>query len=344
MIPLLRAHHPSPTATGVHGPAIAALLAAAFLAVSASQLHGQPTAQGRVTGRIVGGKAGESLKGAKVVLVRSTLDASGTPQGSPIQVQDADADGAYVFENVPIDTHSVYQLGTRVDGMLVASESFTFPEGKHTITLNLRLPQVVGDSGSLRIASALIALEPQVGALWITDVVHLHNPTQDVIEGVKAPLELHVPPEAENLDVIRHDPPGGHQRLGNTLLLYGNLQPGITTVVLRYRLPALLGGVTLEKSYPRPVSELAILAPSGQLQVASEHLDPRQPQVLEGQSYDVWEGANLAPQSVVRITARGVPVRQAWLLAPFALFLAIMAGVVFWYVRRLSPHAPGSAE
>lgn len=340
MIALLPCRHPLP---GAQAPAIAALLAAVILAATASPLHGQPAAMGRVTGRIVGGKAGESLKGAKVVLVRFTLDASGTPQGSPIQIQEADADGAYVFENVPIDTHSVYQLGTRLDGTLIPSESFTFPDGKHTVTLNLRIPQVVADSSSLRIANALLALEPQVGAVWVTDVVHLQNPTQDVIQDVQTPLELQVPPEAENLDVIRHDPPGSHQRLGNKLLLYGNLHPGITTVAVRYRLPALLGGVTLEKTYPRLVSQLTVLVPSGQLRVASEHLDPRQPQVLEGQSYDVWEGANLAPQSVVRITASGVPLRQAWLLVPFALFLGVMAGVVFWYLRRLPPAAPRSS-
>jgi hypothetical protein len=334
------------------GPAVARFLGVlclgAFIIAGAPPASGQTEGQaggqaaptGKVSGRILGLKPGVSGKGAKVVLVRFTLDDKGQPQGNPIQMQDADAGGAYTFENVPIESHSLYQLGTRVDGTMIPSESFTFPEGKRTITLNLRVPEVVTDNSSVRIAQALIALEPQVGSVWVTDVVHLENPTQNVIDGVRTPLELMVPPNAEQLEVIRQDQQQGtHQRVGSKLLVFGNLQPGITTVAYRYRVPVLLGTLNLEKTYPRAVTEMLVLSPAGMLKVSSDRLDARQPRVIEKQSYDVWNGANLAPDGVVRITAAGVPLRQAWLLAPFALFLVIMAGVVMWYVRRRLPAA-----
>jgi len=317
---------------------LVALLLGALLLAGGQPVLGQAVATGKVTGHILGLKPGESAKGAKVVLVKFTLDEKGQPQGNPIQMKDADANGGYTFENVPIEAHAVFQLGTRIDGNLVPSDSFTFPEGKHTITLNLRVPEIVTDNTSVRIAQALIALEPQVGSVWVTDVVHMENPTKNVIDGTKTPLELTVPANAENLEVIRQDQQqGSNQRLGTKLLIFGNLQPGVTTVAYRYRMPVLLGTLTIEKSYPRAVSEMIVLAPTGMLKVSSDRLDARQPQVIEKQSYDVWGGANLAPEGKVRITAAGVPLQQAWLLAPFALFFVIMAGVVVWYLRRRLP-------
>ncbi len=350
--PVTLAHaigHIRPLSLALTGRCVLLLaLALALLAPGLHLAHGQapgtgpqgPT--GRVSGRILGLKPGDSVQGAKVVLVKFTLDAQGTPQGQPIQMKEADASGGYAFDNVPIDGRSVYQLGTRIGGNLIPSESFTFPEGQRVVTLNLRVPEVVTDSTSLRIAQALIALEPQVGSVWVTDVVHLENPTKNVIDGTQTPIELQVPQNAENLEVIRQDPPQGtHQRLGNKLLIYGNLRPGISTIAVRYRMSVWLGGLKLEKSYPRSVAEMMVLVPAGQLKVTSDRLDARGRQTLEGQVYDSWTGANLASGAGVTIEASGVPMRQTWLLAPFALFFVIMGGVVFWYLRkRLAPASP----
>ncbi|HEX7926043.1 MAG TPA: hypothetical protein VF678_00540, partial [bacterium] len=261
-----------------------ALLLGGLAGLGSHTVHGQAAGTGKVSGRIVGVRANESLKGAKVVLVRVTLDEKGQPQGAPIQMKDADADGSYAFENVPIDTHSVYQLGTRIDGSLVPSDTFTFPDGKHTITLNLRVPDkapgAVADSTSVRIVQALIALEPQVGGVWVTDVVHLENPTKSVIESARAPLELTLPSDAEGLEVMQQErQTTSHQRVGDKLLISGNLPPGITTIAYRYRLPVLLGTLRLEKLYPRAVAEMVVLAPTGMLKVTSDRLDPRPPQV-----------------------------------------------------------------
>ncbi len=318
----------------------AALLLSLLLGPALRPVLGQTPASGRVSGRILGVKAGDAVRGAKVVLVQFTLDAQGTPQGTPIQMKEADANGAYAFDNVPVDARSVYQLGTRIGGNLIPSESFTFPEGQRAVTLNLRVPEVVTDSTSLRIAQALIALEPQVGAVWVTDVVHLQNPTQNVIDGTQTPIELTVPPNAQNLEVIRQDQAqGSHQRVGDKVQVFGILRPGITTVAMRYRIPVWLGGLKLEKFYPRPVTDMVVLVPAGLLKVTSDRLDARQQQTIEGQSYDAWGGANLAPGGIVKIEATGVPMRQIGLLAPFALFFVIMGGVVFWYLRKRLPTA-----
>jgi hypothetical protein len=299
----------------------------------------QGVKQGRVVGRIMGAKSPDVVKGAKVVLVQFRLDAEGNPQGTPIQVKTANAQGGYVFEDVPIDIHSIYQIGTRLAGALVPSESFTFPEGRQEVVLNLHIPEVVTDTGSVRIAQAIVALEPQVAAAWITEVVHLRNPTSNVIDSGPTPLELSVPPEAEALELLRQDQiEGTHTRVGGKLLLHGGLRPGSSTIAFRYRMSAWLGSLQLEKAYPYPVDELVVLAPAGALRITSDRLDRQEPQKIEGTAYDAWGGRGLAAHNGVSVKVAGIPLRQQVFIVPLVFFLAAMGGMVLWFLRkRLAP-------
>jgi hypothetical protein len=305
------------------------------LLVLAAGAWAQTLPSGRVVGSIVGAKPPASVKGAKVVLVRFTLDAQGKPQGSPIQTQEADANGAFAFSDVPIDAHSLYQLGTQLGGNLIPSESFTFPAGQRTVRLNLRVPEVSADASSLRIAEALVALEPQVGGVWVTEVVHLENPTPNVIEGEKSPLEMTLPSGAGTFEMLRVDQPGGtHVREGDKLRVSGNLRPGRTTVAFRYRLAARLGSLSLEKSYPYAVQQMVVLVPAGSLRISSDRLDPRPPHQIEGQTYDAWSGPNIAARHPVALRATNIPIRQELLLIPSGVLLTVLGGIVFWYLRR----------
>lgn len=296
-----------------------------------------PAPMGQVLGRIVGASAKEAA-GAKVVLVKFTLNAQGVPAGAPIQMLSADAEGRYAFTGVPIDGHAVYKLGTRIAGRLVASESFTFPEGKPVVRLDLAVPALVGDTSGLFFKQVVVAMEPVVGAVWVTEVMHVGNPTPNVIDAVNAPLELTLPPEASDLTMIREEQEAAnHTHLGAKLLVYGRLQPGDTTIAFRYRIGAILGAAELEKRYPHPVEELVVLAPKGSLRLTSDQLSPRQPQELEGIAYDTWSGGNMPAQRTVVVRANGIPVRQEIYLVPLAGFFAAMGGVLWWFLRRRLP-------
>ena len=309
-------------------------MAAALVALSPAA-WGQTLPTGKVVGSIIGAKPSESVKGAKVVLIRFMLDAEGKPKGNPIQTQEADGNGAFEFSNVPVDPHSLYQLGTRLGGALVPSETFTFPAGQRIVRLNLRVPELVADSSSMRIAEALVALEPQVGGAWVTEVVHLENPTRNLIEGEKSPLQLAIPSGAGPVEMLRMDQAGGsHSREGNTLLVRGNLRPGRTTVAFRYRLAARLGSLSLEKSYPYAVEQMVVLAPTGSVKLSSDRLDARPPHKIEGLTYDAWSGPNIAANRPVELRVSSIPIRQELLLIPSGGLLLALGAVVFWYLRK----------
>jgi hypothetical protein len=287
----------------------------------------------RVVGRITGA-APKEVAGAKVVLVRFKLDAQGVPQGAPVQTQAADAEGRYEFNQVPVDTHAVYKLGAAVANRVVSSEPFTFPEGKRLVQLDLHLPSLVSDPAGLRFKQALLALDPQVGAVWVTAVLHVGNPTPNVIDVANAPLELGLPEGASHLEMMREDQEGAeHTLLGAKLLVYGRIPPGDSTIAFRYRLGAALGSVSAETRYPFPVDELVVLAPRGSVRVASEQLSPGPPRQVEGASYDSWSGRALPAQQPVLLRAQGIPLRQELFLLPLLGFFAAMAGVVLWFVR-----------
>jgi hypothetical protein len=322
-------------------PGVAALLAAlaipALLALTAAPAWA--TGEGRIVGKIAGASVKETA-GAKVVLVQFKLDAQGAPQGAPIQSAAADAQGHFEFLQVPIDTHAVYKLGTRVSGRLVASEPFTFPEGKREVRLDIAVPPLVSSTEGLHFKRALVVLEPAVGAVWVTEVLHVGNPTGNVIDAVNNPLELSLSEDASDLSVMRTDlEEENHSQVGPKLMVYGRIQPGDSTIAFRYRMGAALGSLKLDKRWPHPVDEVLVVAPQGTVTLTSEQLSPRPEQKFEGVPYDAWGAPALAATHSVVLRAQGIPVRQELYLIPLAGFLLVMGGVVWWFLRRRLPRA-----
>lgn len=290
---------------------------------------------GRITGSIEGADEGADFSGTKVVLMQFKVNEKGVPNSDPVQVQEATAEGSYTFEDVPVDPDAVYQIGARFNGRMMGSDPFTFPDGKREVRLDLRLPQLTSDASGVRIAEALLAVEPKRGAVWLTEVLHIDNPTGNVIEGVRSPLELRLPAGAERVEVLRQDlEEADHKRAGAKLLLYGNLSPGRSTLAFRYLLSVPLGTVSLEKAYPYPVRTITVLVPEGNLTMLSDRFNPRDPQDIQGMRYDAWVTNDVAATQPIEVRMSGVPSQQEYFLIPIAGFLVLMAGVVVFFLRR----------
>ncbi|MCH8882476.1 MAG: hypothetical protein IIA41_03140 [SAR324 cluster bacterium] len=289
-----------------------------------------PLPEGVVTGSIVG----HPDAGTTVVLLQFRLDAEGQPQGGPIDRTETRAGGRYEFTGVPIDPRTVYQLGTRIEGRLVGSDRFTFPGGERRVAVDLRAPQVSGDTGALRIQELLLIAEPRTGAAWITEVVHLTNPTQHTIESDRQPLELPIPQAAVELEILRMDPEEGrHERLGPKILVYGRFPPGVSVVAFRYLAPAPFGSTRLERTYSQPVAGLRVLTPAGGLTVSGPGFERGEREQFEEVAYDVWSRTAIAAGEPVAIALEGVPIRQWVLLVPLAGFFLVTGGVVVWFLR-----------
>ena len=315
-------------------PALGLLLLCAGQAGAQGTVQ-QGTQHGTVQGRLIGNPAKGSLEGATVVLLWFHSNEQGKPASGPIGRQAAGKDGAFKFTNVPIDVKARYQLGSRVDGSLVGSQPFTFAPGEREVTVNLTVAEVVQDRSALSIAEALHILEPRVGKVWVTEVLHLQNGGTNVITTAQTPLELPLPGGADEFEVIRMDAgEGNHERIGPKLLVFGRFRPGITTIAFRYSLPATWGGASFEKSYALPIGELQVLAETGSLELSGPSLRAREAREMDRKTYQVWGASQLPAGATVTFAASGMPAPPWIYLLPLVGFFAIMAGLVLWFLRR----------
>ena len=312
---------------------LAAVLGLVFFT---AQPLAQPTSAetGKVSGKITGVEAG-ALSGIKVVLLQYVLNAKGEPHGNPIQFQQTGENGAYQFEEVPIDRKAVYRVGSNLKGMQVSSKPFTFSSTEYQVVVNLHAPQLTSDSSAVEIAEAIIVLDPFKAMVWITEVLHLHNPGPDVVEGEAHPLRLSLPPAMENLEVLKSiRKEGGYELKGGALLVWGNLSPGITTVAFRYSLPVALGSLDLQNTFPYPLKGMSVYAPQGNLQVSADSLDGPEQREMSKKIYDAWSWKGPLPAGLsLSLSISGVPMRQEWLLLLLLVFVLAAGGVVLWFVR-----------
>ena len=72
----------------------------------------------------------------------------------------------------------------------------------------------------------------------------------------------------------------------------------------------------------------------GEIQVGGGLLKARPSRKIEEKTYDVWGAADLPAEAAIKFSVSGVPVAQWIYLVPTGLFFIIMAGVVFWFLRR----------
>jgi hypothetical protein len=322
---------------------------------ASAQDQGAAPSLGSVEGQLLG----HAEAGTPVVLLQYRLDAAGNPEGGPIARTETREDGAYLFTGVPIDPRTVYRLGTRIGGRLIASDPFTFPRSETRVVFNLRVPEVSTEPGALRGRELLWVAEPRAGQVWVTEVLHLENPTADQIDLGRAPLELPLPRDAQELEMLHFDlAEGTQERLGAKLLVSGRVPPGITRIAFRYLQPAPLGRVSWARSYAFPIDALRVLSPSDSVRIEGDRLAPAPPETYEDVTYMVWTREAIAPGEPLAARLSGIPISQWVLLPPVAGFAFLMAGIVLWFLwRRIgrgdgggapgpvqeAPRAPGSA-
>ena len=337
-VPRRPARRPLATLRRPFAAAMLALLLAPLLCLlpgTSGRAAAQDASRGRITGTIEDAPVGVTVAGARVVLVQFKLDGKGVPKGQPIREATVDAQGSFRIDDVPIEPQTVYQVGASVGEQVVGSQPFTFPEGKRNMELALHYPRLVSDASGVRIEEGLIAVEPRRAGVWVTEVLHLVNPGQDIIEGVQRPMELNLPSGAEKLEIVRElQSRNGHERLGNKLLFYGNLEPGNSTVAYRYHLPVWLGTVELNKTYPHAVKMLSVLTPEGTLRLLGQRFEARPMQTIDGKRFSAWAATDIAAGQSIAVRMSGVSMRQEVYLVPTGGFAVLMVGVVIWFLRR----------
>ena len=165
------------------------------------------------------------------------------------------------------------------------------------------------------------------------------------MEGMQHPMELDLPVGAQNLEVVREiQPHNGHEQLGHKLLIYGNIEPGNSTIAFRYHLSVWLGSVDLSKVYPHPVKTLSVLTPKGTMYLVGKRFEAKPTQTIDGTPFSAWSTTDIAAGQPVDVRMGGVPIRQEVYLIPTGGFVVVMLGVVLWFVRKRLRAGQGEAS
>jgi hypothetical protein len=281
---------------------------------------------------------GKIPAGAKVELIRFTMDAQGKLNGTAIAEVPLDEKGTYAFDTIPLGGNAVFKVAVLAEGTS-SSDPFVLTPEKPVLELDIQLrkqkPAHGGSPiapGRLQITEAVVFVEPIRAHVWVTEAVHIDAPPGGVSRTGR-PLELSIPKDAEELEMIQEIQPGGsHQRLGEKLLVYGDLPPGRTSLVFRYRLSALFGSAEIAKRYPLPTHFISVLLPQGALRLESEGFSPRDDRKIQGKTFHSWSRENVAAGIVVELAISGIPFRQEIFLVTLALFLPLAAGILVWFL------------
>lgn len=314
---------------------------------------GKVFTNGKVSGRVLGLDGGKIPAGARVELIRFTIDAQGKLNGKAIAEVPLDATGSYAFATVPLGGNAVFKVAVLADGGGTASSNpFVLTPEKPELELDLQLRKQKSAQGGtlqkpipggLRITEAVVFVEPIRAHVWVTEAVHIDAPPGGVSRAGR-PLELSIPKDAEELEMIQEIQPGGtHQRLGEKLLVHGDLPPGRTSLVFRYRLSAAFGSAEIVKRYPLPTHFISVLMPQGALRLKSEGFSPQDDRKIQGKIFHAWSRENVAAGTVVELAISGIPFRQEIFLATLALFLPLAAGILVWFLVFRKPDPPAVA-
>jgi hypothetical protein len=102
---------------------------------------------------------------------------------TPVARTLTDENGKFAFRGVPLDRTLNFVAGANVDGVRYASEKFTLGPGRPSVRVRLGVRHSIADASPLVIRRHEIVIEPELGALHVTEAMLIDNPTAKTYVG-----------------------------------------------------------------------------------------------------------------------------------------------------------------
>lgn len=147
----------------------------AWLASGVAAARSEGLIDGVVINRSQGGRPAIGVE----VELRAELDGELAPVGRT----QTDKDGKFRFRGVPLDRTLTYVAGANVDGVHYASDKFTIGPWRHAAHVRLEVREAADAANPLVIRRHEIVLEPELGALHVTEALLIDNPTSKTFVG-----------------------------------------------------------------------------------------------------------------------------------------------------------------
>ncbi|MDR7415222.1 MAG: hypothetical protein QN193_11325 [Armatimonadota bacterium] len=281
----------------------------------------------RVTGRVVHGETGRSVRGVEVRVLG--MSAGRQPQE---QVTHTDAAGRFAVQMDP--SLRAYAVQAFYRGV-VYTEGPLAPKGNR-LEVTVRVYETTRDPRNLVLLRRALLLEPVTrGVLEIREVVVLANRApRTYVGGEEGTLRLPLPPGAREVSVWQGMSPVGIDASG-ALVDSLPVPPGLREMIFSYRVPHRAGRISLTLPVTLPVAALDVFAPEP-LEIRSPSLPGREARTVQGRRVVRAWGEKIPAGSavVVEVSGLAAPSRTLpGLVVGFLVLIGVSAAARPWMRR-----------
>lgn len=311
-----------------------------------------PSNSGTISGRVENLSGGEVPGGAEISL-------HGFDQADMIINQTAAlaADGTYTFENVEMPAGRSFFTTLQHQNVTYGSELVESVGGAQVLDLPIVIYDTTNDPSFLKIDRLHLFLEPndnqsiRVGELYI-----MSNTGDKTIVGAEAgqpSVTFKLPDGAQDLQfeqgALGERFVQTEDGFGDTVAIYPGEQ-GSYQILVAYTLP-YSRTADLSHTMNLPVDAVIVMAPQDTFKVKGEGLEVAPSREVNGASYDMYNGSNLAAGETLDLTVSGRrrisfgSDQTSLIIGLAALGLVLIIGGVWMYFRNRQPgvsFAPGA--
>ncbi len=270
----------------------------------ATPAHGALTVTGQVTNGTAGGQVPEGLE--------ITLHGYDDMQENYTATTKADAEGKFVFENVPNAPNRLFRLTTEYKNVSYASQVVLPPSDDNAVDLPLTIYDTTTDRSALQVDRLHVFVVLQnAQTLRITEVYVITNNSDKTVVGESADapvLEFELPVKASHLEFPDEEDVGN--RYVEVTGGFGDLMPvppqHTTQEVFAYYLPFQDKERLVSHPVPLPVSGVVVVVPTeSRLTVEGEHLmDNGVQSDNQGNTYHIYNGDALQAGELLAYTVK----------------------------------------
>jgi hypothetical protein len=303
---------------------------------STASLTGTLPVPSTVVGYIVNGTAGASTPGN--LPITFYVFPGGTGNTVVTQTLQSDAQGRFVVDNVQASHGDLIAAGTTYKELQFHSVPVPFA-GQLSMTMPITIYESTTDASKIQIETLHIVVMPDANSLQVSEIYVLSNSGDRWVAGMGQPImHLGLPSGAQNFAA---DPnsmqPDTLVPNGDGLDYYDVVPVGSGTaqIIYQYSLPG--GSAVLDRPLFQNVGRVNVLIEGdpGQVNVSSPQLTSAGSQPIQGQTYQLYQGVNLASGQTLSIKIGSSGAAINWpIVAGIVLIIIGAIGVGLWLRSR----------
>jgi mono/diheme cytochrome c family protein len=302
-----------------------------------------PLNSGTITGTVENLSGGEVPQGIEILLHGFDQDSMVINETTTLQ-----PDGTYTFENVEMPNGRSFFTTLQHQGVTYGSQLAGSETGVSRLDLPIPIYDTTSDTGALKVDRLHLFLEPvdsqtiRVGELYIMS--NTGDKTIVAAEEGQPSVTFNLPAGAQDVQfeqgALGERFVQTEDGFGDTVAIYPG-EEGSYQILLAYTMP-YQRKAQFTQEMTLPVDAVVVMAPQNTFKVKGEGLQPAPARDVNGISYDMYNGVNLAAGDTLELTVSGgrsfslSSDRTSLIIGLAALGVALIIGGVWMYFRNRS--------